>query len=44
MPIIKSLERFRVPLLGLFDRLRFVKLCLLSLSWVGQVTFSGRNP
>jgi hypothetical protein len=44
MLIIKSLERFRVPLFGFFDRLRFVELCRLSLSWVGQLTFSGRNP
>jgi len=43
MAVVKSLKRCCVPLLGLFDRLSFVKLFALSLFWVGQDTFSGRT-
>jgi hypothetical protein len=43
VPIIKRLERFRVTLLGPLDRVGFVKLGALSLSWLGQVAFSGRT-
>jgi len=43
VPVIKSLERFRVTLLGPLDRVGFVKLVALSLSWLGQVAFSGRT-
>src|ERR1700752_4531335 len=42
VPIIKGLERFRVPLLGSCDRLGFAKFVALLLSPVGQVAFSGR--
>jgi hypothetical protein len=41
--VVESLERFRVPLLRLSDGLGFVKFVALSLGWVGQVAFSGRN-
>jgi hypothetical protein len=48
VPVVKSLERIRVPLFGPFDGLRFVELVRRSLSivWysVGQVAYSGRNP
>src|SRR4030088_2153754 len=43
VPVVKRLERFRVPLLGPLDRLGFVKLGARSLSWLGQVAFSGRT-
>jgi hypothetical protein len=43
VPIVKRLERFRVTLLGPLDRIGFVKLSALSLSWLGQVAFSGRT-
>jgi hypothetical protein len=44
VPVIKSLECIRIPLLGSFDGLRFVELVCLFCYPVGQVAFSGRNP
>ena len=43
MAVVQALEGLRVALLGLFDRLSFVEFVALSLSGVGQVSFSGRT-
>jgi hypothetical protein len=42
--IVKSLERKCIPVLGLLDKLGFVRVTGLRLIWVGQVAYSGRNP
>jgi hypothetical protein len=48
MLIVESLESSGIALLGSFDSRSFVKLAVLSLSFVwfpvGQVAFSGRIP
>jgi hypothetical protein len=42
MPIVKSLEGFRVALLGSFDRFGFAEFIALPSPGVGQVSYSGR--
>jgi len=42
--VVESLKRFRVTLLRSLDKTGFDRIAGLSLSWVGQVAFSGRTP
>jgi hypothetical protein len=43
MLVIERLERLSVPELGSLDCLSFAKFGVGSLSWLGQVAFSGRT-
>jgi hypothetical protein len=44
MLVVERLECFGIPFLRSVDGLGFIELVALSLCWVGQVAFSGRNP